>query len=382
MTSRQYLIGGAALVAALAVGFTAAKFTSPKAEAPAAEAEAAAPGETGVVLMDAARITAAGIGIQQVSDSGLAGEIIAQADVEAAPDGQAVLTARVNGTVTRIYKRVGDPVRAGETIAAVESADAATIAADRSVASARADLARQRLAREKRLFDQGVSPRQDYETARAEAAAADAEARRAAVTAGAARVGGDGRSVIVSSPISGRVTAAPAQLGAFVDPTTELFRVADPSRIQVEAQVTAADAQRIAPGDAAVIELSNGETVAASVRAVTPAVSETTRAATVLLMLGGNPNLQPGQLVQVRISPRVAGPGGIVVPEEAVQTVDGAAAVFVRTDKGFRVQKVTVGRRSGGRAEILDGLKPGQQVATKGSFLLKAELGKGAEEEE
>jgi len=378
MTSRQYLLGGAAILAALGIGFTAAKLTTakPAATTEAGEEHGEEHGEAGVIVMDAAKLSAAGIAVQPVAASGLAGEILAQASVEAAPDGQAVLTARVNGSVTRIFKRVGDPVRAGETIALVESADAASIAADRSVASAKAALARQQLAREERLFGQGVSPRQDLDAARAEAAAAEAEARRARTAAGAARVSGDGRSVVVSSPISGRITAAPAQLGAFVEPNAELFRVGDPRRIQIEAAVAGADARRITPGDAAVIELGNGTTVAATVRSVTPGLDETTRSATVVLTVVDPSALQAGQLLQVRITPKLAGPAGIVVPDEAVQAVEGLSVVFVRTTNGFRAQQVTVGRRSGGRAEILQGLKPGQVVATRGAFLLKAELGK------
>ena len=72
----------------------------------------------------------------------------------------------------------------------------------------------------------------------------------------------------------------------------------------------------------------------------------------------------------------------IVVPEDAVQTVDGRDAVFVRTQQGFRARFVTLGQRSAGRVEIVSGLTAGQQIATKNAFLLKAELGKGAGEEE
>ena len=386
--NRTWLLAGAALVAATGIGFTAAKLTTPK-PSPPADAEAAK-GEGGegaahaadTLVMGPERITASGVQVQTVATSGIAGEIVAQATVEAEPSGQAALTARAAGSIARINKRLGDPVRAGETLALVESREAAQIAAERSVAAAKADLARKVAARERRLFEQKVSPRQDYETAQAELVAAEAESRRAATAAGAADVSRDGRYVAVISPINGRITAMNASLGAFVQPETELFRIADPSRIQVEAAVTAMDARRIQPGDQAVIETTSGEARSAVVRSVTPGVNEQTRSATVVLSLaGGGGVLQPGQLVRARIVSRQSATTGIVVPEEAVQTVEGRDAVFVRTAKGFRVQPVTVGQRAGGRVEILQGLKSGEVVATKNAFLLKAELGKSAEEE-
>jgi cobalt-zinc-cadmium efflux system membrane fusion protein len=284
--------------------------------------------------------------------------------------------------VAQVTKRLGDPVRAGETLALVESREAAQISADRSVASTKAELARKVLARERRLYEQKVSPRQDYEAAQAELAAAEAEARRAATAAGAASVSRDGRYLAVTSPISGRVTAMAASLGAFVQPETELFRISDPAKIQIEAAVTATDAQRIQPGDPAVVEVSSGAVVNAIVRSVTPGVSEETRSATVVLTLAGDASvLQPGQLVRTRITARRSATNGIVVPEDAVQTLDGHDVVFVRTTKGFRVQRVALGQRSGGRVAVTEGLVAGQQIAVKNAFLLKAELGKGAVED-
>src|SRR3546814_12151528 len=56
---------------------------------------------------------------------------------------------------------------------------ASAIAADRSTAAARVTLASRQLARERTLLNQGVSPRADYETAEANLAVAQAEARQA-----------------------------------------------------------------------------------------------------------------------------------------------------------------------------------------------------------
>lgn len=375
----------AAILVAAASGFSVARCTSEAAEPVAPKANAQAGGKTSAndaVEMTAAAIHEAGITTQTIAAGGLAAEIVAHATVTAAPNGEALVTARASGAVTRVFKRLGDPVRAGEPLAIVESREAAQIAADGATAAARARLAARGVARERYLYDQKVSARVDLERAEAEAAAANAEARRAHVAAGAANVTRDGRGVIVASPISGRITAQQVSLGAFVQAETPLFRVADPRLIQIEAALGAIDAQRITAGDAAVIELPDGRTIAARVRAVTPTLSGETRAATAVIDAADGA-LQPGQSVQVRLKPAAAGQaGGIVVPESAVQSLEGRDVVFVRSANGFRARPVTTGRRSAGRIEILSGLAAGQVIATGEAFLLKAELAKGAGEED
>ncbi len=378
--SRLYGGVAAAILIAGVGGFGLAKLTAGAGGASVASEHAEGEheeGDSGELEMTAEAIRAAGIQIQPVSAGGFAGEILAQGVVAATPGGEAVLTARAAGAVTHIFKRLGDPVRAGEALAIVESREAAQIAADRAVASARANLAQSTLARERRLFEQRVSPRQDYEQAQAEAAAANAEARRAQVAAGAANISADGRGVVVTSPIAGRVTAASLTLGAFVQPETELFRIADPKLVHVEASVSGMDAPRIAPGDRVVVEAADGRTVEGKVRSLTPGLNRETGAATAIVSVLGE-GLQPGQAVRARVvATAAAGSTAIVVPDEAVQSVGGRDVVFVRTAIGFEARPVTIGQRGAGRVEIVRGLTAGQSIAARNAFLLKAELGKG-----
>jgi cobalt-zinc-cadmium efflux system membrane fusion protein len=368
-------------IAAGGLGFGLAKLTS-KSAAPAKDAPAEASANT--VKVKAADLATMGIAVQAVAAGDLAAEIDAPGTVVASPKGEAVVTAHAAGAVVRIDRRLGDPVRAGDTLALVESQDATRLAADRTAAEARAVQARQAAAREQDLFDQKVSPRQDLEAAKANLAAAEAEARRAESAASGAKLAKDGRAVMVVSPISGRVTATTAVLGAYVQPEAELFRVADPAQVQLQAPVTGADAARIRPGDPAQATLASGQVVQATVRSVTPTLDPDTRSATVLLDLapGGSP-LVPGSALKIVIMPKgPAGGDGFVLPDEAIQNVEGRDAVFVRTPTGFRVQPVVVASRSGGRASVTSGLKVGDQVATRNVFLLKAELGKGQDQEE
>lgn len=382
--TRFYYGAALAVIVAAAGGFGLARCTGDKAVVPSAQAhdDDAAHGQSVKVTNEA--IQAAGIDVTTVTSGGLSSEILSQATVVALPNGQAVLTARAGGAVTRIFKRLGDPVRAGETLALIESRDAGQIAADRASARARVDLAQLNLVREKSLFDQKVSPRIDYEQAQAEASAAQAELRRTEAAASAAHVTGDGRSVAVTSPITGRITGSTVTLGAFVQPETELLRVSDPGLVQVEAAVSVADIPRIAVGDRAIIELPDGVTIDGRVRSVTPSLNIETRSATAVIEVVSPhlTGLTPGLSLRVRILPSIAtSSNAVVVPDEAVQTVEGQQVVFVRTADGFKPQPVTVGQGSAGRVEILTGLAGGEAIATRNAFVLKAELGKGEGEE-
>lgn len=351
---------------------------------PAEQAETAAKieqGQKNFLPMTTERMAASGIAVEPVVASSLANEIIAQASVKATPEGKALLTARADGAVVRISKRLADPVRAGETVALLESRDAASFLAERNAAAARAQAARAAAAREQRLFNAKITARQDLEAAIAAQRTAEAELQRAQAAVSAAGVVG-GRYLAVRSPISGRLTEVDTQLGAYVSAGTELFNVSNPNSIQVEAAVPVTEAQRIVPGDGAVVELPNGGIVDAAVRSVTPALDPQSRSATVVLQLTGAPGgLTQGQAVRARISPRQGQKNGIVLPEQAVQQINGRDMVFVAVKGGVQAVPVSVGERSGGRVEILDGLHAGQQVVTEGAFVLKSQLGASEAEE-
>jgi membrane fusion protein, heavy metal efflux system len=386
------LLIAAAIAGAAALGYFAASRNSGSDAKPAepaakaATAASAAKGDAPELKIPAEYIKAANISIETAAASDVRNELLLPALVAAAPGSEAAVVSRANGTLVRVMRRLGDTVAAGEVLASVESLEAATMVSDRRVAQAKAELARKTLAREKSLFDQGVTPRQALEAAQADVDVAEAEVQRAAAVAGAARVGNDGRTLTIVSPIAGRVTSSTALVGGRVAPDVELFRVATPGAVQIEASLTADDLRRVAVGDAATILSRSGQPVPATVRGLTPGVNASTRAATVVLTPNAGPGAQAllaGEGVQVRLQARNAGgQPGVAVPEEAVQNIDGRDVVFVRTAEGFRVQPVYVGVRSGGLAQVVTGLQASQQVATRNAFLLKAEAKKNAGDDE
>lgn len=379
MDTKKKIIAGAIVMLLVVIAIFAffGPTGSDPADPPAAEEDHAE--EEGVVRLTEEQLAAADIELLTLELGSLEGEIIAQGSVAPAPRGQAVLSAGAEGRVARINKRLGDAVARGETVATIESREAAAISSDVGAAAARAELARTRYERERRLFEERVTARADLDTARAELDQALSEANRARQAATASNV--SGRFIAVSSPISGRVTAAPAVLGSYVTPQDELFRISNPSEIQIEAAVPAEDARRIASGDTASIETPEGE-IAAWVLAVTPAADFENRAAIVVLSPGANQGLVPGEYVRVRIRASRGGEArsALIVPAEAVQSVDGREVVFVRTPTGFRAQPVQTGARSGDRIEITSGIAAGTEIAGRNAFLLKAEMGRGEAE--
>ncbi|MFE8583646.1 efflux RND transporter periplasmic adaptor subunit [Sphingomonas sp. NCPPB 2930] len=388
MTARYRLYGGTTLglAAAATLGFAAAKLTQPGAPPtpPPASPSSTKTGPRDTLAISPQAITASQIAVSAAGTGELDQAVIATATVQATPDGDAILTARVPGTVTRILVRMGDTVRAGQALALIESRDASQITADRATAMARVGLARRQLARERGLLAQGVSPRADYEAAEANLAVAQADARRAGAAAGAARVTRDGRSVAVTSPISGRVTLTEAKLGQYVAAETNLFRVADPRRLEIAAAVPPAEAARIRDGDRVELVTREGQTVAGRVRAATGVVDPQSRTATVIVTpLASTAALAPGQLVQAHIfASGGAARNSIMIPQDAVQTLGEQEVVFVRTAQGFRARPVRIAGRAGGMVAIADGITAGTKIATTNAFLIKAELEKdmGGEE--
>ena len=109
-------------------------------------------------------------------------------------------------------------------------------------------------------------------------------------------------------------------------------------------------------------------------------LGEQTRTATARVTLA-NPQMawRPGLAVNVEIiSSQAEVPVAVTV--DAVQSVNDSPTVFVKVENGFIPQPVVTGRSDGKMIEIVKGLKPGSRYAAAGSFVIKAEQGKGSAE--
>lgn len=375
MIDRRILLGGAAgLLVAGGIGFGIARLTAPTSKEDHAEGEheeEAGHEDEGFVALTAAEAAAAGVQVVAVGSGG-GGEVILPGRVAFAPNAQASVAAPLAGRIVQVHVAAGSRVRAGTPLVTIRSGEGATARASVDVARANVQAARAQEARERRLLDAGVSARQDWEAARAASLKAQADLRAAEAQARALGSPNSSGVTVVPSPISGVVTRVTAVPGAVLEPGGEIAEVADPARVELVFDAPPANTALVAVGRSLEVRRPDGQVMFGTVTAVAPAVAG--GGATIRAAPQGAPP-PAGTVVSAGV---LTGPGGgLAVPAEAVQTVEGVPSVFVLEARGFRVRSVVAGRTSAGQTEILRGLNGGERVAGKGAFLLKAELGKG-----
>lgn len=336
--------------------------------------------EEGEIDLSADQIRKAGIEMVRVIRSG-GGTLTLPATIEGDPQGMQVVSAAIGGRVVSLTRNLGQSVGRGQTLAVIESREAASLNAEIEAARARLALAETNLRREQRLFNERVSPEQDLIAARTAATEARIALRLAQQQVSAA--GGSGGAlnrIAISAPLSGQVVTRSVTLGQTVAADAELFRVADLGQVAVTLALSPADAGKVRPGSQIEIVSGDRRTVA-QVNFVSPILDETTRLASVIAIIDNRSGQwRVGEPVTASIQLTGGGPASLLVPQSAVQTIEGRSTVFVRTDHGFKATPVTLGSPNGDNVVVTSGLKGDEQLAGPNSFTLKAELGKGEAE--
>jgi len=197
--------------------------------------------------------------------------------------------------------------------------------------------------------------------------------------------------VEVRAPISGSVTERLANAGAGVEAGKPLFTIVNLSTVWVIASATEAQVGALRAGARAqVFSAAHGDPSRwGRVAYIAPQLDEVTRAAKVRIELA-NPGerLKAGMFVEVEFPESAVSAGAgqeLVVPEAAIQRVGGRTLVFIAEENEpghFKAREVEAGGVADGYTRILNGLKAGERVVTKGSFTLKAQLIKGEMEDD
>lgn len=182
------------------------------------------------------------------------------------------------------------------------------------------------------------------------------------------------RNITLFAPAGGYVISRNAFPKQRVTPETELYAIADLSKVWIVADVFQSEAGSVRIGQAATVTIPfSGRALRAVVSYILPQVDPETRTLKVRLD-AANPDiaLKPDMFVDVEF--RTATPRRVTVPAEAVLDTGLRQTVFVdHGDGSLETRQVETGERIGGRVEIRSGLKAGERVVTSGNFLLDSE---------
>jgi membrane fusion protein, heavy metal efflux system len=291
------------------------------------------------------------------------------------------------GRITGLFAKVGDDVKKGQTLFTIESPDLMQAGSTLLAAQGVLELTTRVLDRQKKLLEAKAAAVKDVELAVSDqqtALGAYQAAYNAVLVFGKTRAEVDrmvaerkvDTTLIVESPINGRVTGRNAQPGLFVQPgvAPAPFTVADLSTKWMNAFVIESDipAFRIGQEVKAKVTAYPERVFEGKVSTIGTAVDPNTHRTFVrdeikdpdnLLLSGmyGSFVIETGPPLRATAVPAAA----------VVREGDGTMTVFV-TDNGLTFVKriVEIGLRQDGYVQILKGLKSGEQIASQGAVFL------------
>ncbi len=184
------------------------------------------------------------------------------------------------------------------------------------------------------------------------------------------------KSMHIHSPAAGVVTRISVREGAHVTPASELYQIADLSRVWVLADLYEYEIGWVKEGDQATLKIASlpGRLFTGRITYIYPYLDPKTRTNKVRIEFDNREGLlKPDMFGDVTITPGMVKPG-LYVPREAVLITGKKAHLFVQTAPGrFEPRTVTTGARSGGLIEILSGVRAGELVVRSGQFLIDSE---------
>ncbi len=355
----------------------------------AAAARAPAPaagGETPGISFLKEQQWALDFGTAIVKEDGVRESIRIPAHLEARPGGAADVVAPIDGRLTSVADlALGTTVSRGQELARLlpplsAPGDLPQLLRARAEAQTALALTTRDRERAERLTSAGAAPEKRLDEARtaeehAQTRLAAAEASLAQDTA--ARDGGTARGegqFVIRAPITGVIARRDATNGSNVASGAILFRVVDAAQIHVVGHVAEAEAGRARSAMAAEMEWLGQPSRVPVGRLVSVGTILDPQSRTLPMTFAFDNRalaLPIGQATFLHLLMATTAQRPVVPPAAIVDDA-GRPIVFVqREGETFERRPVTLGPRSGDLVQVLEGVRPGERVVTKGAYLVR-----------
>jgi membrane fusion protein, heavy metal efflux system len=371
-------IGSVVVVVAILVIWLGGRFFG-KPEAPAAE-----PPPPGTFRATAQQLKS--LTIESVGMHGFVSEELTEGKIGVNGDRATPVFSPYSGRVTRVIAGLGDTVKTGAPLAMVDASEFVQAQNDLSTAAAQVKIARINETRKHGLYDAKGGSLQDWQQAQTDLIAAETalnSVRNRLKILGQSDTQIDALqtshainpTASIAAPIGGVVVDRQVGPGQFLQAGsgTPVFTIADPSTVWLLANVREADAGKVHVGQAMEVHVPAypQRTFKARVTYVAALVDPVTHRLPVRAEIDNHDAaLKPEMFANFRILTSEA-TDSPAVPESAVVYEGDLAHVWVLSGDGLlNFRSIRTGRTNDGLVEVLDGLKPGERVVTKGGLFI------------
>jgi len=305
-------------------------------------------------------------------------QVTAPASVEADPARYARILPPLNGRVLQIFVHLGDAVKKGQELLAIDAPDFVGAQTDYAKARSLLGQAERAVTRQEDLAAHGIIGQRDVDQARTDRDSAQSDFNR---TKDRLRLLGMdpektqlGAPLIVRSPVSGKVLDVLTAAGEFRnDPTAPLMTVADLSDIWVTANVQEKDIHYVHRGDPAIATFAaySSESFQGKVLFVADVLDPDTRTAKVRIAYPNKDGrLRPAMFANVVL--KTWDTKELTVPTTALVMSGDRTTVFVQVGaNAYEQRPVVTGEQHGDRTIVRSGIQPGDKVLMREGALLQ-----------
>lgn len=275
------------------------------------------------------------------------GKVDAEQNVQVSPE--------MPGSITKIFVSIGQNVSRGQTLAQI---DDQVLRQNIAQLQTQLELATTLYNRQKNLWDQKIGTEVQFLTAKAQK---ESLQKQIAVLRSQASM------YRIKAPISGTIDAMDLRLGQAVSPGMPLgIVIVNANALKVKAQIAESYVSRVNQGDdVTVIFPDVPDTIRTRLSYASKVIDQTSRSFNVEIKLPSKRSYRSNMLAILKIVD-YKNPNAIIIPVNAIQKSESSDYVFIAENGKAKRANITVGKISDGKAEILSGLKPGNQVIILG----------------
>lgn len=386
---RQWLTAG--LAAAIVVVIVLVTALTVRATGPG-DASTAAPSPPGTFRASPQQLKT--LTVETVQTHFFVSETLADGKIAVNGDHTTPVFSPYSGRVTRVIASLGDAVKPGAPLAALEASEFVQAMNDLKLAAAQVRLARITETRKHALYDAKGGSLQDWQSAQTDLNAAETSlttahnrlsvlGKSATEIAALEEATANDPVVFLNAPIAGVIVDRQVGPGQYLQSgaTTPVFTIADTSTVWLLANVREGDSGLVKPGQSVEVRVTAypQRVFKARITYVSAVIDPLTHRLPVRAGIDNHDGaLKPEMFASFRIltsDPSEA----LAVPDAAVVYEGTAAHVWVLAEDGLlRFTAIRTGRSNDGLIEVLEGLAPGARVVTRGGLFIDQVAAPGA----